>query len=105
MKCLVCDNTTRVINTQRLANGIHRWRRCNACNKLVRTVERPVTNEDIAPPRRSETSSNAILTDADVLDIRRRFDAGATRRQISEQTGMSYGTISHIVARRTWKHV
>lgn len=53
----------------------------------------------VAPNRR-------LLTDADVLAIRRAYARGNTTYvALARQYGVVKGTIGHILARRSWKHV
>ncbi len=47
----------------------------------------------------------AILTVAQVLEIRRRFiPRVVTCRQLANEFGISAGTVSAIVKRKIWKH-
>lgn len=53
---------------------------------------------------RGSSNSDAKLSEADVLDIRRR---AASERQVSLaiEYGVSASNISNIIARRIWKHI
>jgi helix-turn-helix resolvase-like protein len=46
-----------------------------------------------------------ILTDADVHELRKRYDAGEKRDKIAKDFGVSYATVQDIGKRRTWKWV
>lgn len=47
----------------------------------------------------------ARLTEADVVEIRRRCDAGEVQSVIAKDYGISRVTVSHINVRRLWGHV
>lgn len=49
--------------------------------------------------------SHAKLTEADVLNIKKLFKAGATQKELCKQFNMSSGSISLIVRGITWRHV
>jgi hypothetical protein len=51
-------------------------------------------------------NSNAVLTEADVINIRQMLKYKVkTRSQIAKDYNVSYPTISHIATRITWKDV
>lgn len=55
---------------------------------------------------RGERVASAILTKKEVLAIRLKYSPGKiSMRTLGEKYGVSYATIRHIVAGRTWKHV
>lgn len=57
-------------------------------------------------PTKGELNVKAKLTEAEVVEIRRRFDAGDARNaQIAKQYGISTAQASNITSRRQWKHV
>lgn len=45
------------------------------------------------------------LTEADVIDIRARYEANESQRSIGEDYGMSQASISKIVRRERWAHI
>jgi hypothetical protein len=47
----------------------------------------------------------AKLAPAQVGDIRTRWAAGESQRQIARSYGISQATVSHIITRRTWDDV
>jgi hypothetical protein len=49
--------------------------------------------------------SRTLLTDADVLEIRRRYRSGETQHSIARSFQISRSAIQHIVDRRTWQHL
>ena len=54
---------------------------------------------------RGEAAGRARLTEADVLDIRRRHAAGESLRELGSCYGVSHVAILNVVKRRTWSHV
>jgi hypothetical protein len=52
-----------------------------------------------------ERQASSKLTDLAVLDIRRRYRAGATQRSLAVEYGVSPSSIGSVVRRRRWKHV
>lgn len=52
-----------------------------------------------------ELSTNAKLTEKDVLEIRRRAASGETQISIAKNFPVSHKRISKIVRRETWKHI
>jgi hypothetical protein len=57
--------------------------------------------------RTGSRQSQAKLTESSVLDIRRRAKTGGVgvQRQLSTEYGVSDTIISHVVSRKTWRHV
>lgn len=88
---------------------------CHACDNPICCNPAhifPGSNEDNIADRhkkgrdsRGERHPRARVTDDSVRDIRQRHAAGATLMSIAVLYGVSHGTVSSIVARRTWKHV
>jgi hypothetical protein len=55
---------------------------------------------------RGQVNGRAKLTDAKVIDIRARYAAGGiTMQALAIEFGVSLGLISHIITRRTWRHI
>ena len=52
-----------------------------------------------------EAHRGAKLTEADVVEIRRREAAGANRKVSAKDFGVAVATIEDIAHRRTWKHL
>lgn len=55
--------------------------------------------------RRGEKNPCAKLTDAQVIEIRRRLDLGETQRSVADVFGISRALVSFIKTRRLWSHV
>jgi len=45
------------------------------------------------------------LTEAGVVDIRRRVDAGEPTAAVAADHGVTAGNSRHIAARRAWRHI
>jgi hypothetical protein len=56
-------------------------------------------------PPKGETHYRAKLTEADVVEIRRRLVAGETPGKIAPSFGVSLPTVKDIKARRSWAHL
>lgn len=54
---------------------------------------------------RGERSGRAVLTEQDIRDIRELRQDGMTYLELSTWYSVSSGTISAILAGRTWRHV
>lgn len=50
-------------------------------------------------------NSSARLTETQVIEIRRRYEAGTSQRDIASQFAIGQMTVSDIVRRKTWSHV
>ena len=47
----------------------------------------------------------AVLTDAEVVEIRERWDWGERMAHLAEEYGVSKTNIGHIVSRKRWRHL
>jgi hypothetical protein len=47
----------------------------------------------------------AVLTEVQVLEIRKHHEEGTTKRALSEEYGVSFQSISRIVRRISWSHL
>ena len=56
-------------------------------------------------PLRGEQHGTAKLTEADVVAIRAAYAAGTTHGALGRQYGVSQGTCSRVVLRKSWAHV
>lgn len=65
----------------------------------------PETVERMRQARQGSGAAQARLDEEQVLRIREQFAAGASRKELAVETGMSRAAISDIVARRRWKHI
>lgn len=54
---------------------------------------------------RGEACGRAKLTEVGVIQIRERYSAGASLRQLATQYGVHPGTIGAIVRGHSWAHV
>lgn len=54
---------------------------------------------------RGEENVHAKLREAQILEIRRLFLEGFTRRQLAEMFGVTRYAIASIIRRKTWKHL
>jgi hypothetical protein len=57
------------------------------------------------PPPRGETHPNAVLTEADIPEIRRMYRDGFMHAEIAVEFGCDGETIRHVLTGRSWSHV
>jgi len=114
MRCRSCSSSnTRVTCTEHHGNETKRYCRCLDCGAKYRTIERyeqpkPGPAKGGRRPgivARGSSHGMSILTEENVLDIRKMHRNGKTYKQISEVYGMSSSYISKIVNYKQWKHV
>ena len=55
--------------------------------------------------RTGSKNSKAILTEEQVIEIRKQYKNGATQKDLSVQYGVGWSTIHNIVFNLTWKHL
>jgi hypothetical protein len=65
----------------------------------------PQTVENMRRARQGEGAAMAKLMNDQVLYIRQQVADGRTRTDLAEEMGVSYATVSDIVARRRWTHI
>ena len=115
MKCRHCNSiNTRVTVTQRQGNETHRYCRCLDCATRFKTIE------TYAVPKRGsvtgakqhenchlkgEKVGTSVLTEANVLEIRRLAANNQTYAEISKQFGIHKDTVYRIVKRKRWSHI
>ncbi len=110
MKCRLCaSGNTRVTCTDQGNHQTKRYKRCLDCDHRFVTVETymlPPTNPDIRARRvrRGEASGLSVLTEANVLDIR-RLAIHNTYEQIAKQFGIHKSTVYRIVNLKLWSHI
>ena len=114
MNCPVCSSKhTRVTCTNHFKGFTKRYCRCLSCDAKYRTVEKyevakrgPV--KGVPRPgniARGAENGNAVLTEKNVLHIRRMHARGFTHQVIADKYGMSISYISRIVNRKAWIHI
>lgn len=88
--CHHCDNP-------RCVNPTHLW--------LGTSQENMADMRQKARASRGERNHSAVLTSADVIEIRRLLAAGFKHRELSAQYGVAMSTIAHIATGRSWGHL
>lgn len=76
----------------------------------VKDMLRHGTYAKVRPTNRGSRHHMARLTEADVLDIRRRYvkrtqNSPSNVKRLADEYGVSYYTVWDIVTRRSWAHV
>lgn len=115
MKCRYCNSTnTRVTVTEHHANETIRYCRCLDCESRYKTIETYAVSKRGALPEikqhanchvKGEQVGTAVLTEANVLEIRRLASNNQTYVQIAKQFGIHKSTVYRIVKRKRWSHV
>jgi hypothetical protein len=114
MICPACSSKhTRVTCTNHFKGMTKRYCRCLSCHIKYRTVEKYEAAKPGPPkgkPRpgnisRGENHGSAILTNKNVLHMRRMYAWGHTLQVISQRYGLSTSYTSRIVNRKVWTHI
>lgn len=66
---------------------------------LLNKIWTHLPSADVTPKKRRR------LTEDEVRDIRSAFSSGVKMRDLSNLYGVTFANVSHIVNRKTWKHV
>lgn len=90
-----CDNPP-CCRPKHLLNGTHAD---NMADKKARGRGRTKSDQ------RGETNDSSVLTDAIVLDARRRCRAGETHQAIADLHGVDRPTLSYAITGKTWGHL
>jgi hypothetical protein len=115
MKCRSCNslNTKVTVTTHKLTET---WRycRCLDCNSRYKTIEKyavlkrgaiPGVPQHINCRFKGEKNGTSVLTEANVLEIRRLASNKQTYVQIAKHFGIHKDTVFKIVNRKSWAHV
>jgi len=92
--CHRCDNTL-CCNPEHLFIGTHKD---NTRDMFLKGRE----GGKGAP---GEANQGSVLTEPEVIDIRRRFSAGETRDSLMANLKISRGSLNKILRRLTWRHI
>lgn len=82
-----CINPDHLSYGTSLENKAHMW----AVGRGVRTF--------------GEANGKSKFSDAQVIELRRRWEAGESQRSLARAFGMSPGNVKAIVHRVTWRHI
>lgn len=112
MKCQSCDSkNTRVTCTDHSETFSKRYCRCLDCGFKFRTIERYETYRR-GPKKGGKLSDTqgskngfSVLTEQNILDIRKLKQEGKTNFAISVIYGINRGHVSRIVNRKVWTHI
>lgn len=82
---------------------------CNIEHLVIGTQQenmRDMVERGRASSRPGENHPNSVLTDKDVLEIRRlREENGITYKELAEKFCVSQSLIAQVITRRSWKHL
>ena len=115
MKCRSCNSTnTRVTATEHHGNESWRYCRCLDCKAHYKTIETYAVLKRGSIPGvkqhpncyvKGEQVGTAVLTEANILEIRRLASDNQTYVQIAKRFGIHKDTVYKIIKRKTWSHV
>ena len=115
MNCRYCNSiNTRVTVTRQHPNETRRYCRCLDCEGHYKTIETYAVSKRGALPGikqhenchvKGEQVGTAVLTEANILEIRRLASDNQTYVQISKRFGIHKDTVYKIIKRKTWSHV
>lgn len=95
--CHSCDNP-------RCCNPAHLWTGTNSDNQIDSVAKGRFRGGPPISRCGTEHHSNK-LSEAQVFDIRREFDSGASQRDLVAKYGVNKSMIHKIVRRLSWKHL
>jgi len=102
---------TKVSSTDRYDTYTKRYCQCFDCNKKFLTIERylqyqrgPKRGGKLADTQGSK-NGNSVLTEQNILDIRKLKSEGKSNRAIAVIYGIDSGHVSRIVNYKVWAHV
>jgi transposase-like protein len=115
MNCRHCNSTnTRVTVTEQHPNETRRYCKCLDCKAHYKTIETYAVLKRGALPGvkqhtnchvKGEQVGTAVLTEANVLEIRRLATNNQTYVQIAKRFGIHKDTVYKIIKRKRWSHV
>jgi hypothetical protein len=115
MKCRHCNSiNTRVTATEHHGNESWRYCRCLDCKAHYKTIETYAVLKCGSMPRvkqhpncyvKGEQVGTAVLTEANILEIRRLAFNNQTYVQIAKRFGIHKDTVYKIIKRKSWTHV
>lgn len=97
MTCEHCGGDSAVVDSRSVGSVIRRRRRCADCNRRWTTWEIR-SPESLSGPRMA-----AKLTEADVRNIHRWAEEGASVTILAKQLRVSPGAINHVLHGRRWR--
>jgi hypothetical protein len=115
MKCRQCNSSnTRAVCTRHKGNETWRYCRCLDCEARYKTVEMYAAakrgcvlgvKQHVNCRVRGEQVGSAVLTEANVLEIRRLAAENEKYQVIAKRFGIHKDTVYRIVKRKLWSHV
>jgi hypothetical protein len=88
---------------------LHRCDNPSCCNPshLFTGTQRDNVKDMVSKGRNPKGSErpNALLTEVDVIEIRRLCSEGTLQKDVAKQYGVNKGLVGSIVRHTTWKHV
>lgn len=54
---------------------------------------------------KGEEHGGAVLTEANILEIRKRYKSGCTQTALAKEFKVTQTNVQHITSRKSWKHI
>lgn len=90
-----CDNP-KCVNPKHLFLG----------TKLDNTLDMIAKGRGYIPSPKGERNSHCVLTELQVIEIRKRFAQGdVSYKTLAEEMNVNPNTIGNVIRRSTWKHI
>jgi transcriptional regulator NrdR family protein len=113
MRCRSCKSSnTRVTVTEHKVNETWRYCRCLDCKSRYKTIEKyskPKSKISLRSQetqfKQGETNPSSVLTEANVIALRKLVMEGKTYVEIAEKFGIHRDTVYRIANRKLWSHV
>lgn len=116
MLCRECNSSnTRVTVTEAHPGQTWRYCRCLDCKAHFKTVEKyaqlkpgpffGLPRRSVRNIKRGENQHNSVLTEANIIEIRKLAEDGVLHKEIARSYGITRSHVSSIVRRHSWKHV
>ena len=113
MRCRSCNSSnTKVTVTEHKVNETWRYCRCLDCKSRYKTIEKYAKSKPKISSRsqetqfkQGETNPSSVLTEANVIELRRLVMKGQTYVEIAEKFGIHRDTVYRIANRKLWSHV
>ena len=113
MRCRSCNSSnTKVTVTEHKVNETWRycrWLDCKARYKTIEKYAKPKPKISLRSQKtqfkQGETNPSSVLTEANVIQLRRLVMEGKTYVEIAKEFGIHRDTVYRIATRKLWSHV
>lgn len=93
------------INGDKLDNRAENLEWVTASDNMRHAVKLGLSKIPVKPCNKGENNGRSVFSEAQVLDIRRRYASGELQASIARSLGVGRSRIWAIVSRKQWKHI